>query len=289
MARRPAPILVSLVLFFCAGPLGAATAAEAEELYCARRYVEARTAFEQVIAAEPGNANAAFRLGELALMRDAPDEAARWLEQAVALVPRSSRYFRVLGDAYGLSAQRAGIFSKLGLARKCRAAYEQAVALDPESIEARYALFTYCRQAPSIAGGGTEKARAQALEIQKRDEVRGTLALVELSVAEHRFDEAFGTLDDLRRRHPESSAASFQFGRAAAMCGQRLDQGAAALRQYLATTPDENQPPLWAAHWRLGQILEKSGDTPGARAEYEAALKLNPTQPQLVEAAGRLK
>jgi Flp pilus assembly protein TadD len=39
----------------------------------------------------------------------------------------------------------------------------------------------------------------------------------------------------------------------------------------------------------LGQILEKTGDAPGARAEYAAALKLNPTQPQLVEATRRLK
>jgi Flp pilus assembly protein TadD len=73
------------------------------------------------------------------------------------------------------------------------------------------------------------------------------------------------------------------------MCGQRLDQGASALRQYLASTPTEDEPPLWAAHWRLGQILEKMSDVPGARAEYAAALKLNPTQPQLVEAAARLK
>ena len=73
------------------------------------------------------------------------------------------------------------------------------------------------------------------------------------------------------------------------MSGLRLEQGAAALREYLAAAPDEDQPPLWAAHWRLGQILERSGDAPGARAEYAAALKLNPTQPQVVEAAQRLR
>ena len=288
MARHLPLILLPFVLS-CASPARAATTADAEELYRAKRYVEAQTAFEQVIAAEPTNANAAYHLGELAVMRGAPEEAVKWLESAPALVPKSARYFHELGDAYGLSAEKAGLFSKLGLARKCETAYAQAVALDPEDVEARYALFTYYRQAPAIAGGGLEKARAQALEIRKRDEVRGTLALAELSVAEHKFDEAFATLDDLRRRHPESLAASYQFGRAAAMCGQRLDQGAAALRQYLTATPDENQPPLWAAHWRLGQILEKMGDKPGARVEYAAALKLNPTQPQLLEAAQRLK
>jgi tetratricopeptide (TPR) repeat protein len=288
MARRP-PLIPILLVLWCAVPLRATTAAQAEALYNAKRYVEARTAFEQVIAAAPNNASAAYYLGDLALMRDAPEEAAQWLEKATALAPESSQYFHALGDAYGLSAQKAGLFSKLGLAQKCQAAYEHAVTLDPEDIEARYALFTYCRQAPSIAGGGLDKARTQAIEIQKRNHLRGTLALVELDVADHKFEEAFAALDEIRRLHPDSSIANYQFGRAAAMCGQRLDQGASALRQYLATTPDEDQPPLWAAHWRLGQILEKKGDVQGARAEYAAALKLNPTQPQLVEAARRLK
>ncbi len=288
MVRRLSLILV-IFLLGPAGALRAASLAGAEELYKARHYPEARTAFEQVIAAEPDNASAAYHLGDLALMRDAPEEAVPWLEKATALAPRSSQYFHALGDAYGLSAQKAGLFSKLSLARKCLAAYEKAVALDPDDIEARYALFTFCRKAPPLAGGGMEKARAQALEIRKRDELRGALALVELSVAEHRFDEAFAMLDGIRRRHPESRVADYQFGRAAAMSGQRLDQGAAALRQYLTTTPDEDEPPLWEAHWRLGQILEKRGDTPGARSEFGAGLKLNPTQPQLVEAARRLE
>lgn len=288
MARR-LPSIVAFFILCCTGTVQAANSAQALELYKAKRFVEARAAFEQVIAAEPNNAAAAYYLGDLALTRDAPEEAVQWLEKATALTPGSSQYFHALGDAYGLSAQRAGLFSKLGLARKCQAAYEHAVALDPNDIDARYALFVYCRQAPSIVGGGMDKARVQALEIQKRDEVRGTLALVELSVADHKFDEAFASLDSILRRHPESSVANYQFGRAAAMCGQRLDQGAAALRLYLTKRPDEDQPPLWAAHWRLGQILEKMGDIPGARAENAAALKLNPTQPQLVEAAQRLK
>jgi tetratricopeptide (TPR) repeat protein len=280
--------LLVAACFACASFARAATMAEAEELYRARRYPEARAAFEQVIAFEPTNASAAFHLGQLALMRDAPEEAAKWLEQATSLTPGSARYFCALGDAYGLLAQKAGLFSKLGLARKSEAAYEKAVVLDPDDLDARYSLFTFCRQAPAMAGGGMDKARTQALEIQKRDQVRGTIALVELSTAGKKYDEAFAMLDDILHRHPESLTASYQYGRTAAMCGQRLDEGEAQLRKFLAAQPDENLPPQWTAHWRLGQILEKKGDIPGARAEYDAALKLNPTQPQLVEARRRV-
>jgi tetratricopeptide (TPR) repeat protein len=288
MALRPF-LLPALLVLSAAGSLHGASAVAAEKLYRAKRFAEARTAYEQVFAAEPGNADAAYHLGDLALMRDAPQEAIEWLEKAVALEPKSSEYCRELGDAYGVAAEKAGLFSKLGFARKCQTAYERAVTLNPEDVEARYSLFSFYRQAPSIAGGGMDKARVQALEIQKRNDLRGSLALVELSVAEHKFDEAFAALDEIRRRHPESSVADYQLGRAAAMSGRRLDQGAAALQRYLGTTPDEDQPPLWAAHWRLGQILEKAGNVSGARAEYAAALKLNPNQLQLIEAAQRLK
>jgi tetratricopeptide (TPR) repeat protein len=281
-------VLLALVCIATAGMLHATTIAEAQELYRAKRYAEARTAFEQVAAVDPDNTEAAYRLGRLALMRNEQEEAVKWLEKATMLAPRSSPYFKALGDAYGLSAQKAGLFSKLGFARKCLAAYEKGVALDPQSVSARHALFDFYRTAPAIVGGGLDKARAQAQEIQKLDVVRGTLALVEVSVADEKYEEAFATLEDFRRSHPETLDAVYQIGRVAVLSGLRLDEGAAALKDYLTHTPNENQPPFWAAHWRLGQIFEKKGDPAAARAEYEAALKLNPTQPQLIEAMRRL-
>jgi tetratricopeptide (TPR) repeat protein len=281
-------VLLAVVCVASAGRLRAVTLAEAQELYRAKRYAEARTAFEQVAAADPDNAEAAYRLGMLALMRDGQEEAVKWLEKATALAPRSSPYFKALGDAYGLSAQKAGLFSKPGFARKSLKAYEKGVELDPKSVSARYALFIFYRAAPAIIGGGVDKARAQAQEIQKLNVVRGTLALVELSLADKKYEETFVSLENLRRSHPEALDAVYQIGRVAALSGQRLDEGAAALKEYLAHTPNDNQPPLWAAHWRLGQIFEKQGDAATARTEYEAALKLNPTQPQLIEAMKRL-
>jgi tetratricopeptide (TPR) repeat protein len=282
-------VLLVLACLTPAAPLRAATLAEAQELFRARRYVEARTAFEQVAVAEPGNAEAAYRLGLLALMRDDQAEAVKRLEQATRLAPEAGPYFQALGDAYGLSTEQAGLFSKLSLARKCRAAYEQAVALEPGSIAARYALFAFYRQAPVIVGGGFAKARAQAIEIQKLDVVRGTLALVEMDVAEKKYSEAFAALAALRQSHPEAIDVPYQIGRTAAMSGLQLDQGEAAIKEYLQRSPGEEHAPLWAAHWRLGQILERKGDRAAARAEYAAALQLNPAQPQLIEAMSRVK
>ena len=84
---------------------------EAIGLFQARKLPDAQAAFAKIAAAEPNNAEAASYLGLLALMRNDPEQAVQWLEKATQLAHANSYYCRLLGDAYGLSAQKAGVFS----------------------------------------------------------------------------------------------------------------------------------------------------------------------------------
>ena len=43
-----------------------------------------------------------------------------------------------------------------------------------------------------------------------------------------------------------------------------------------------------AAHWRFGNLWEKKGDKNSARAAYQAALAINPSFPQAIEALKKL-
>ena len=68
--------------------------------------------------------------------------------------------------------------------------------------------------------------------------------------------------------------------RAANAC---LNSGAADLpraeryyRKYFAQEPEPESPPLAAAHWRLGQTLEKQGRKLEAIAEWQNSVKLDP-------------
>jgi tetratricopeptide (TPR) repeat protein len=117
-------------------------------------------------ANDPGGAVA---VGERAV-REFPDNSALWLS---------------LGEAYGEKARSASVVKGLPLARKCKAAFEKAVALDPANADARVALFTYCLEAPAVAGGGLSLARAQAGEIAKLDLCRGHLAGASLASREN--------------------------------------------------------------------------------------------------------
>lgn len=258
----------------------------AVELFNQRKAADAQSAFEVLAAAEPKNAEIQSYLGRLALRRNDQDRAVVYLEKAVALAPTNSSAHQFLGDAYGLSAQKAGLFSKMGLAGKCRTAYEKAVELDPKNLDARFSLLSYYQQAPGIAGGGIDKALAQAQEIKKLDESRGRVALAGVYAADKKYAEAFTLFEEVIKATPDDYGALYQTGRLAAISGDRLDRGLECLNRCLTLTPPANQPVHAAAHWRIGNILEKKGDKTGARAAYEAALKLDP---KFKEAGASLK
>lgn len=260
----------------------------AVELYNQRKPLEAQKAFETLAAADAGNADAQFYLGRIALQRDDHEKAVAYLEKAVALSPADARFHLRLGDAYGRSAQKAGMFSKMGLAGKCRTSYEKAVELDPKNIDARFSLLGFYQQAPGIVGGGMDKALAQAQEIKRLDPARGRMAIAGVYVIEKKYAAAFAEFDDALKEKPGDYAALFQTGRLAAITGERLAGGLEALRQCLTQNPPEGQPGHAAAHWRIGNILEKQNDRTGARAAYEAALKVDPKFPQAIESLKKL-
>ncbi len=269
--------------------LDPAQLAAARELYGQRQDAEALAAYEKLTAADPQNAEAQHHLGLLAMRRDEPEGAVKFLEKAAALNPGSSEYQRRLGDACGRTAQKASLFSQPGWAKRCRTAYEKAVGLDPKNLEARFSLMGFYQQAPGIVGGGMDKAYAQAEEIRKLDAGRGRAALAGLYVADKKYNQAFTLYQEVLKEAPDDYSALYQIGRLAAVSGERLDYGATALKKCLALTPTPDQPGHAAAHWRLGNIQEKQGDKTAARASYEAALKVDANFRQAKESLKNLK
>lgn len=287
--RIPVVALFSALAALSAHAIDDKAYKSAVALYGQGKPMEAQKAFEALASSDPENASIQFYLGRLALQRNDYAKAVPYLEKAASLSPHDSRIHLKLGDAYGLSAQKAGLFSKLGWAEKCRKEYEKAIELDPTDVDARWSLMVFFQQAPAIAGGDTDKALAQAREIKKIDPARGRLALSVAYVAEKRFDLAFGEFEEVLETEPDNYEALFQFGRIAAISGERSDQGLAALKNCLNQSPPPRQPPLPAVHWRMGNIHEKQGDTTGARTEYEAALKLDPQFSPAIESLKRLQ
>src|SRR5205085_2326337 len=91
-----------------------------------------------------------------------------------------------LGRAYGTEAQRAFVIRQALLARRARDAFDRAEAIDPDYLPAREARMQFALQAPAFLGGGAEKARSEAAEIERRDTHWGDVA--RLAIARHDRD-----------------------------------------------------------------------------------------------------
>jgi tetratricopeptide (TPR) repeat protein len=279
-----------LLVFFClllgAGRTAASDFDDAVALFQAKRFPDARAAFDKLAAREPQNAAVHYYLGRIALDRDDSDNAVDEMEQATAGDPKKSDYYFWLGGAYGLYARQHASISK---ACKCREAFLRAVELNPDNLDARAALVTFYRMSPWFVGGNMKKAHAQADEIKKRDPLRGAEAEGEICIAEKKYDDAFNAFESLLKDHPDQIAALYQIGYIAATTGQRLDRGEAALKEYLTHTPSDTQPSLAYAHYRLGDIYREKANSTAARKEYQTALALDPNLKQAADALDAMK
>lgn len=258
-------------------------------LYKAKQYPDCRAAFEQIAATDPRNAEAHYYLGLLAMKRNETDEAIQQFESATTLNPGNSDYFADLGNAYGKAAGSAGLFARMGLAKKCQAALEKSVQLNPDNLDARRGLLNYYCQAPTFVGGGMSKAYEQAEEIKQRNLLMGAAMYGQLYLMEKKYELAFAVFEEALKTNPDNYLSLYSIGRTAAQTGLRLDRGEQTLRRCLEIPPGKGDPGHAAVQWRLGNIAEKRGDPAAARAHYEAGLKDDPKFTQLTESLAKLK
>ena len=261
--------------------------------------------------------------GRAALSRGDVDAAVDLFEKAVAQSPNSATAHYYLGSALGIKAQRSGMFSAAMLAGKTKEHFEKAVALDPNYVDARFALAEYYAIAPPFMGGDIDKAMAQAAEIKKRDSLQGHRAYAiiyssqkkpELTKKEYldaikeqptspkphqylgqflantekNYTAAFNEFETALKLDATYMPALYLIGRTAANSGANFARGEEALKKYLTTTPKEGEPALANAHYWLGMIYEKQNRKGEARQQYETALKMNPSLQMATDALKRV-
>lgn len=253
-----------------------------------------------------------FESGRAHMRAGNADRAERSFERAIEKEPRNGLYHLWLGNAVGMQASTASVVRQPFMARRIKSEFERAVQLDPELLDARDGLIQFYLLAPAVMGGDVGKAREQQREIARRDPVRGHIAAANIAwrgrdtVATERSlraasaaapdslapaaalagrllnwkrnSAAFGVWDAYLARQPQSITGRYQFGRIAAVTGERLSDGERYLRAILAVEdwPENNWTPgKAAAHARLGDVLRQQGKRDDARAAYNRALALD--------------
>jgi tetratricopeptide (TPR) repeat protein len=251
---------------------------QALSLYKSHHYADARNCFASLAVEQPNDSAVNFYLGRLAWWFDEDDVSVAYLERAAKNSPGDARVQNALGDTYGLKALNVGLFAKFGWAKKCLAAHLLAVQLAPNNVSCRWGLLGYYCLAPGFAGGGYDKALAQAAVIRALDPMGGRIAFATIYLAQKKNDAAFAEFDAGTRGAADDFIVLFQVGRCAALSGEQLDRGSAALRKCLTLTPPEGDemPTSASVHFRLGNILEKKSKKAAAEAEYALATRDEP-------------
>jgi tetratricopeptide (TPR) repeat protein len=315
-------VLPILLIAACAAPATIAGTLPEVQAMVEAKASGAPAAAEALAKASPNDANAWVVLTRARLQTRQAEKAIAAGEKATALGPKNAQAFYWLGNAYGNRIGEVGMLSKMTMAPKLRDAFEQAVKLDPALIDARSSLIEFYLQAPGAIGGGIDKARAQATAIGKYDRARGLMAQARIAVHEKkpaealkayesayalkpgdpqlrltlillyqeakRWKDAYAMAKQWAVDEPKKAKPWYQIGRLAAESGQYLAEGEAALRTYLKLGRETGDPEPKHAHYRLGQILAKAGRKDDARAELQAALKIDPKLKEAKDALAAL-
>lgn len=323
MTRRISQLGFALgTLLLCVLPaLSNGPVEAAQEKFEAGRYQEAIQLLQPALRQTPQDARLHFWLARSYFELRDWDAAIRFAEQAVRLDARNSEYHFRLGQAYG---EKADAERSPSYARKTRREFEEAVRLDPRSLDARRALADFHCQASWIVGGSKDEARRQIEALAAQDPLAGILARAscywrgdekwDQAAAEYRrvfelkpkdAEAYFEAADFYRKRRdvtglkaatdaaaqidPNDARLLYYRGVMHAVAGDRLDEAERLLQAYLKTPSRSDNPAHASAHEWLGKVYERMGKCSEARASYQRALQLDGNLKDAKENLKRLK
>jgi len=251
------------------------------------------------------------------------DNAVKNGERAVSASPDNAMYHLWLGREYGEKASASNPLSAASLARKTKNEFELAVKLDPDNVQAHADLAEYYTEAPSMMGGGIDKARDQAAQVAKYDQATSHWILAIIAEKDKRYPDAENELrqaikvaknpaqywmnlasffrrrsrlDDMQNAiaqaiaQPNKSAEVYYNAASELLqAGRDFPNAAQYLKTYLASNAMVEDAPAFRAHYLLGQLYEKMGNKSGAVTEYKASLALASGFAPAGKALGRLQ
>jgi Tfp pilus assembly protein PilF len=303
-----APVLMVWGMMFACGMAQALEPADAKAIRGALIAGEADDAIGRLTEALRQNsqdAEAHNLLCRVYFQEQRWDAAAHECELAVRLAPESGVNHWWLGRIDGEKAGHASYFEAYSLSKKIRNEFETAVRLDPRNVDALADLAQFYTEAPSLVGGGTDKAeaialRVEALDLSRAHELHARIASEQKDTAraESEFKAAIAASkspanawtalasfyrkqqrwDDMMHAIREAVTSDREHGVAlvySASLLMRSDRepqlAIQLLQQYLKSPHKSEDAPAFQVRGRLGLLLQKQGDAAGAQREFEAA------------------
>ena len=287
-------------------------------------YMKAVEELQAAATREPQNGEVQLLLTKSFFDLGEHNSAITSAERAVAIDPQSSLYHEWLGRAYGEKADHSSMFSAMGLARKTHREFEIAVQLDERNFSARQDLIEFDCSAPSLVGGGEDKARPEIAKLKEMDASEWHYAegncrrqKKDLEGADDEFRLALESRPrsadliydigdyEVRRTRAEQLIAVAELGIQVAPADPRAkfyravglilrkekqEEAEGLLREYVQKAPSRAGYPRYAAaHEWLGRLYENRGDKKSAEKEYQTALELDAKDKNARESLRRLR
>lgn len=311
--RRLHRILIAGVLTASAVPCFATDIADSQRTASERvlmqgRADEAVAGLRNIVAANPKDGAAHLLLCRAFYAEEIADAAVSECEAALLVLDKNSAAQDWMGRAYGIKASHSGPIAGYKLAGKVKTAFEAAVDLDPTNGDAANDLGEYYIGAPTIVGGGLDKAavlasRVEAQLPQPSHRIRALAAEKDknYTAAENEFraavaagggrPDAWTDLGGFYARHNAKDKAVDSLRHALSV--DRIHDASLvdvasilldmhiepalteqALRDYLASSTKSDAAPAFKVHVLLGKLLQSLGNKAGARDEFAQALAL---------------
>lgn len=262
---------------------------------------------KQILATDSSNGQAHLLLCRAYYAQQMASAAAAECSAALRTLAGDSSAQDWAGRAYGMQADGAGPIAGLHLALKVRNAFEAAVRINPLNGDAVNDLSEYYIQAPSLVGGGFDKAalladRSQAQLPQNAHRIRAMAAerQKDYDTAEREFraaasvanqPNAWADLGAFYSRHAQSDKAVEALRRSIALnhahdatlvdaattlteINREPRLAERAFRDYLASHSKSDAGPAFRVHVQLAKLLRDEGNTADAKIELEQSLEL---------------
>jgi tetratricopeptide (TPR) repeat protein len=285
-----------------------AVADSAQQLLSEGRADDAIHTLAAEVKTNPNDAQAWNLLSRAYLSVQQWDAAISASQKAVSLGPSVSAYHLWLGRAYGHKAEHSSWLTAISLAKKVHNEFELAVRLQPSSVEAQADLAEFYLDAPSFLGGGRDKAEQQASRLASLNAPTSHWIKAQLAEKDKHNDDAereyraaiaaggnqanswldlasfyrrVGRLKDMEDaiQHAVSTdhatdSVLFEAAQLLFRAGRNFPAAVQLTRTYLSSSDKSESAPAFQAHYLLGSLYEKLGDTKSAADEYRAALAL---------------
>lgn len=238
---------------------------EGKQLFEAKKYGKANFHFKKVLQESPKNIKAIEYLGDIAGIGKQWNLAISYYKQLLELDSKNANYHYKYGGVLGMKAIENKL-GAIGLVGKISKAFKTAAELDPDHIDARWALLEYYIQLPGIIGGSVKKAGHYANELEGINKIEGMLAKAYIADYEKDWQlakkyqrEALELSDSITASYPRNTI-HYQLAKACAGNNIKLDLGLVHSQLYIDKHKESDSVSKEWAYYIMAKLYRLKGD-----------------------------